>query len=141
MSECRGYFKERDGSHVEVPENTSGILPVEDKLLVLPDQVSLKVGSILKPEIALSQEQMAQIRGLLVAIGGNCFESWDEPIPKVGDRVMLCKYAGVQNLPGADGRFYQICTDRDVTAILSEDVDEDLFLGTRQPLHKAEKVK
>jgi co-chaperonin GroES (HSP10) len=101
--------------------NESGIQPVEDKLLVLPDEPTEMVGSIVKPDTTQAQERMAQVRGLLVAVGGNCFEDWDEPIPTVGDRVMLMKYAGVFDLEGADGRKYQLITARDITAILTID--------------------
>jgi len=115
-------------------QNTSGILPVEDKVLLLPDQVQEKSGALYKPEVALQQEQMAQVRALLVAVGGNAFEDWDPPVPRVGDRVMVCKYAGILDIPGADDNRYQLCTDRDITAILTEDLPPEGFLGTRKPL-------
>jgi co-chaperonin GroES (HSP10) len=132
------YFK-RDGTREEVTKNESGYIPVEDKLLLLPDEVSEKAGLIHKPDVARAQEQMAQVRALLVAIGGNCFEDWGDPHPKVFGRVMVCKYAGILKVPGADGREYQICTDRDITAIIETDIEpEELeFLGTRKPLSKA----
>lgn len=131
------YFKERDGSKVYVDGNESGLLPVEDKILVLPDKISEQVGMLYKPERAIAQEQMAQVKGLLVAVGGNCFEDWDDPIPQVGTRVMLCKYAGIMDIPGADHRRYQLCTDRDITAIIQNDAEEDLIIGERKQLSKA----
>lgn len=137
MNEYREFYKERDGSEVKVEDNESGLNPVEDKVLLLPDRVSEQVGQLYKPERALAQEQMAQVRALLIATGGNCFEDWDDPIPQVGDRVMVCKYAGIQDIFGADGRYYQLCTDRDITAILSADPAKEQFLGTRKPLHQS----
>jgi co-chaperonin GroES (HSP10) len=133
----RGFYKERDKSLIEVDGNPSGLHPVEDKVLLLPDRVSEQVGQLYKPERAMAQEQMAQVRALLVAVGGNCFEDWDNPIPTIGDRVMVCKYAGIQDIFGADGRYYQLCTDRDITAILSADPAEEQFLGIRKPLHQS----
>lgn len=129
------YYKERDGSKVFVEKNESGLLPVEDKVLILPDKVSEQVGRLYKPERAMAQEQMAQVRGLLVAAGGNCFEDWDDPVPQVLTRVMLCKYAGIMDIPGADGRSYQLCTDRDITAIIQVDA-EDKIVVPRTPLSK-----
>ena len=79
--------------------------------------------------------RMAQVRALLVAIGGNCFEDWDDPIPEPGDRVMVMKYAGIHDIEGADGRSYQICTARDITAIL-EDEEHIETLNPRKPLGK-----
>jgi len=130
------YHKNRKGEAEEYLDNTSGIRPVEDKVLLLPDMIREETsGGLHKPEVVLAQEQLAQVRALLVAVGGNCFEDWDEPVPKVGDRLMVCKYAGILDIPGADGMKYQISTDRDITALLDEDLPET-NLGSRKPLSK-----
>ena len=117
-------------------ENNSGLLPVENKVLLLPDKVSDTVGlfGLVKPDIVKAQEQMAQVRATLIAVGSNAFETWEEPIPKAGDRVYVCKYAGIDGIKGADGNIYKICDERDITAIILEDPEEDEFLGTRKPL-------
>ena len=101
--------------------NESGIQPVEDKVLLLPDAPCDEIRGIIKPDTTKEMERMAQVRALLVAVGGNCFENWDEPIPKIGDRVMIMKYAGIHDIEGADGRYYQLTTDRDITAILEDE--------------------
>jgi co-chaperonin GroES (HSP10) len=134
------YYLNRKGERVSVEQNTSGMSPVEDKVLLLPDKVTERVGGIYKPDVVQAQEQLAQVRALLVAIGGNAFEDWGEPIPKEGDRVMVCKYAGILDILGADDLTYQLCTDRDITAILVEDPSKTTFFGTRQPLGKVEVV-
>ena len=113
------YYYDKIGDKIEVDANYSGIQPVEDKLLLLPDEPTEAIRGIIKPEKARDQEKMAQVRALLVAVGGNCFEDWDDPIPVVGNRVMVMKYAGIHGIEGADGRTYQICTARDITAILT----------------------
>lgn len=136
----KNYFRERNGDKTEVTENESGLQPVEDKVLILPDQVTEKIGTLYRPERAIAQEQMAQVRGLLVSMGGNCFEDWDGPIPQIGDRIMVCKYAGIQNIPGADGRSYQLCTDRDITAILTAEIPEEV-VTPRKSMFKAEQEK
>ena len=117
-------------------ENTSGLIPVEDKVLLLPDKVSNTIGPLWKPEVVKAQEQMSQVRATLIACGSNAFEDWDDPKPKEGDRVYVCKYAGIDNINGADGEKYKICTDRDITAIIVKDPESEEFLGTRQPLGK-----
>jgi co-chaperonin GroES (HSP10) len=132
------YYRVRDGSKVYVEENTSGLVPVEDKVLLIPDMVRDSVGGIYKPDRAIAMEQMAQVRALIISTGGNCYESWDAPIPKDFTRVMVCKYAGIQDILGADGLRYQIITDRDITALITEDVQDEEYLGTRKPLGKAE---
>ncbi len=131
------YYYDRHGKKIDKSDklNTSGMQPVEDKVLLLPDKVSEKAGEFIhKPQTVQAQEQIAQVRALLVAFGGNAFEDWGEPIPKPGDRVMVCKYAGILDITGADEETYQLCTDRDITAILVEDAETDVFLGTRKPL-------
>jgi co-chaperonin GroES (HSP10) len=135
------YYRERDGSKVYVEGNTSGLIPVEDKVLLIPDMVRDSVGGIYKPDRAKDMEQMAQVRALIVAVGGNCYEAWDKPIPEVRTRVMICKYAGIQDILGADGLRYQIITDRDITAIIFEDVQDEEYLGRREPLGKAKQEK
>ena len=118
-TKTHNYYYDRQGDKIEVDGNYSGIQPVEDKLLLLPDEPTEVIRGIIKPEKLRDQEQMAQVRALLVAVGGNCFENWDDPIPVIGNRVMVMKYAGIHGIDGADGRTYQICTCRDITAILT----------------------
>ena len=116
-------------------ENTSGLIPVEDKVLLLPDKVSDTAGMYLvKPDIVKAQEQMAQVRATLVAVGPNAFETWEEPVPKAGDRVYVCKFAGIDGIRGADDQIYKICDQQDITAIILKDPEVDEFLGTRKPL-------
>jgi co-chaperonin GroES (HSP10) len=112
-----GYYYDKRGEKVGVLSNTSGIIPVEDKLLLMPDEPAEVIRGIMKPENVREREAMAQVRALLVATGGNCFEDWDGPIPMLWDRVMAVKYAGIFGIMGADGRTYQICTARDIVAI------------------------
>ncbi len=126
MTASRFYY-DSEGDKQIVEENFSGIQPVEDKLLLLPDEPTRMIRGIIKPDTTKDQERMAQVRALLIATGGNCFEDWEDPIPVIGNRVMVMKYAGVHGIEGADGRTYQICTARDITAIItSEDHIEKL---------------
>ncbi|MHA2266020.1 MAG: hypothetical protein ACXAEN_26810 [Candidatus Thorarchaeota archaeon] len=133
----RNFFFNKEGEKVALSTNESGIQPVEDKLLLLPDESTAKIRGIIKPDMVRDQEQMAQVRALLVAVGGNCFEDWDDPIPKVGDRVMVMKYAGIHGIEGAEGRTYQICTARDITAILTAEEHIEK-LEPRRPLGKSD---
>jgi co-chaperonin GroES (HSP10) len=136
--QTHNYYFDKSGDKIEVGDNYSGIQPVEDKLLLLPDEPTEVIRGIIKPEQMRDQETMAQVRALLVAVGGNCFEDWDDPIPVVGNRVMVMKYAGIHGIDGADGRSYQICTARDITAIILmeehiESVDPRRPLGQSVP--------
>jgi co-chaperonin GroES (HSP10) len=89
--------------------------------------------------VVREKEGLAQVRALLVAVGGNCFEDWDDPIPQVGNRVMVMKYAGIQGIEGSDGRTYQICVARDITAILTAEEHIEK-LEPRTPLGKPDSM-
>ena len=47
-------------------------------MIVLPDMVApASEGGIEKPEMVIDQEQQAQTRGTLVAVGGMAFCDWE----------------------------------------------------------------
>lgn len=98
--------------------NESGILPVEYKILIKPEDVERKTESgIILTEKVTDREKLAQVRGVLIAVGGNAFEDWQEPIPKVGDTISYAKYAGLI-VKGNDDVEYRLANDKDITAII-----------------------
>lgn len=98
-------------------ENTSGLQPVEFKILIEPEEVEQKsTGGIVLVSATTEKEKMAQVRGKLIAMGGNAFEDWNEPKPKVGDRLWYAKYAGYV-IKGDDGKEYRLANDKDCAAI------------------------
>lgn len=102
-------------------QNDSGLQPVEVKVLVKPDEVEEKTsGGLYLPDTVRDQERMAQVKATLVAIGGNAFEDWAEPIPRPGDRVYVAKYAGIR-VPGLDGGWYQLINDNDIAGIITKE--------------------
>ena len=98
-------------------QNDSGFAPFDTRVLVLPDQVADKIGSILLPEVKKEREAWAMTKATLIAVGDNAFIEWgdaaDRPVP--GDRVILAQYAGKQH-EGDDGKQYRICKDEDILA-------------------------
>jgi chaperonin GroES len=73
-------------------------------------------GFILPNDKENERMQHAQIEGELIAVGGNCFDDWKPPLPKIGDRVIYDKYAGfIKKVGGED---YRIISDTDILAIL-----------------------
>jgi len=125
--------------------NRSGITPILDRVLVLPDEVeeTTEGGIIIAPKVA-EQHQMAQATGIFVAAGPDAFihstiyvetlvdghwkmterrtDRWNpEHIPKAGDRVQFAKYGGLVNI-GEDGKEYRILNDRDITCKVSDGV-------------------
>lgn len=100
--------------------NTSGILPVEFKVLVLPEETEEKTkGGIILPGDVKTRADMAQVKALLVATGGQAFSDWKGRVPEVGERVYIAKYAGLV-AEGADGKSYRIINDKDCAAIITK---------------------
>ena len=101
-------------------ENNSKILPCEFKVLIEPEIIEEKTaGGIILAPITKDKEQMAQVRGILIAIGGNAFEDWNDK-PQAGMKVYFGKYAGYI-VKGNDGKEYRLCNDKDICAIIEEE--------------------
>lgn len=94
------------------------IVPIEYKVLVRLDPVEEKQGLIYKPETTKDREQHAQVSGTLVDTGGMAFEDWQGRIPRIGEKILVAKYAGL-TIPGFDP-LLRLCNDKDVAAIIEE---------------------
>lgn len=99
--------------------NNSGLIPVEFKILIEPEEIEQKsAGGIILADKTTDREKQAQVRGKLIAIGGNAFEDWNGRTPMVGDNVWYAKYAGFV-LKGDDGIEYRLANDKDIAAIVT----------------------
>ena len=103
--------------------NTSGVEPLDLRVVILPDPAERKIGSIILPDSKVDEGRWAATKGTLMAVGENAFaEAARNPgftAPKPGDRVMYAKYGGV-NFTGPDGAEYRIMNDEDVIGRLAE---------------------
>ena len=102
--------------------NPSGVFPTEFKCLILPVEVSDKIGNVFIPDEFKSREQFAQMEGVLVALAPLAFtyDKWEgieHMKPKVGDKVLFAKFAGFE-YKGKDGKKYRVVNDKDVSAVL-----------------------
>jgi len=100
-------------------DNKSGIRPVDLRVLVLPDPVEEKIGSILLTDAAKDKAKFAGTKATLVAIGSNAFREWGDDAlkPKPGDRVHFAQYSG-SRIKGEDDEEYVIMNDADLTSII-----------------------
>lgn len=101
--------------------NSSGIVPLDVRVLVKPDPAKDKVGGIYLPDSVKEQDKFAQMKATLVACGAN---AWCEAAsgagfvaPEPGARVLIGKYAGIR-VTGDDGADYIIMNDADITGVL-----------------------
>lgn len=104
--------------------NTSGIQPLDMRVLVKPDPVEAKTaGGIIIPESTKEMQRFATVKATLITVGVNAWaEARSHPAftaPAPGDRVLIAKYGGVE-LKGDDGAEYRILNDEDITALLVE---------------------
>lgn len=102
----------------------SPIKPVWGRVVVLPDDIETtdplfkkaKAAGLALPEAEISKEQVRQVEGLLVAKGGNAFETWIGDVPEVGQKVLFDEYAGSNKT--YDGIKYQLINDTDILGIM-----------------------
>jgi len=101
------------------PDTSSahGIWLSEYAVLVKPDEVEEKIGSIFIPDEHKERLQYASTSGWLVEVSPVAFsyEVWPEGarLPQVGDHVIFPKYAGT-DVEGKDGVNYRLLSDKDI---------------------------
>lgn len=100
--------------------NSSGITPLDLKVLVLPDPTEeVSKGGIIIPDTTKDRQKFAVTKATIVAAGDNAFREWGDSAysPKVGDRILHAQYAGAR-VKGADDQDYIIMNDDDVVAVM-----------------------
>lgn len=105
-------------------KNESGFEPLNDIVLVLPDQVSEKTaGGIDLPPDVVERMQAAAESGVIIAMGDGAFRTssygsrpWKGYRPKPGDRVYMRRYSGIL-MGGEDKRIYRLVTDIEIGAV------------------------
>lgn len=108
-------------------EHTPGITPAGHRVLVWPIPSERKTeGGILIPDEAAKREDMAQIKAQVIAIGSGAFktlpgyEADTDPWCKVGDIVLIAKFAGLY-YNSKSGQQYRVINDVDVVAVIGEE--------------------
>jgi co-chaperonin GroES (HSP10) len=112
------------------PINTSGIIPLDHRLLVLHDVVSDKFEgtSLIRPDAERDKQKHAQTKATVIACGDMCWAEArydaqrfgvDAIFPEPGSRVLVGRYTGDTH-KGADGQDYTVLNDSDVIAFLDK---------------------
>ena len=104
--------------------NTSGLMPTEYNVLVLPIEVEDKTkGGLYLPDKAIEKEEFGRVEGNLVAVSPLAFSyaEWPDGArkPQVGDRVMFSKYQATE-YRGADAKKYWLMKDKSIAGILTD---------------------
>lgn len=101
--------------------NPSGIIPIDDRVLVRIPKVEEKTaGGIIMPEQVRDKEEQKTTECRVIAVGSMAFRDFvdlgmDVPI-KAGDMVCIARYAG-QLHTGDDGREYRIVNSGDIAGV------------------------
>jgi len=98
--------------------NRSGCMPVDTKVLVLPDFINeTSDGGIVLTTDTVKQNELAITEGFIVDWGDSAFSDWGISRPvEDGCRVVWASYAG-QMLEGEDGLMYRLINDTDLVAV------------------------
>ena len=102
------------------------IEPVRYRVLIKPDEVDEKTGSLYMPQNTRDRKQEACDRGTLIAMGEMAFLEWEGRKPKVGDRVLFNRYAGSIVSVSEESEKFRLCNDEDIGAILNLSPGADL---------------
>ena len=117
----------RIGQYIEnawTGENDSGVRPIGDQCLILPDKaVEKTAGGIYLSDSMQESHSIAAETGVVVAIGDGAW-SWnmdrtrrfEGQKPIVGQRVCFVRYSGTEII-GDDGEMYRCMTDSCVSGI------------------------
>ena len=91
----------------------------EFNVAVRPDPVEEKTkGGLILTADTKDMEKHRGVKGTVTHMAAKAFDEWPESAPKVGDRVLFAKHAGVFFTIGADE--FRFLKDKDVMAILEE---------------------
>ena len=105
-------------------KNNSGLDPRGVAVLIQPYTVDPKGGLIELPQQTQERLQTVENRAVVIAIGPSAWH--DEPAPraKVGEKILVTKFAGFMVKGPKDGEAYRLVNDRDIFCALTGDEDE-----------------
>ena len=101
--------------------NTSGLEPRGVAVLIKTYEPERKGATIVIPDVVQGRMAMVDNRAVVVAIGPSAWH--DEPAPraKVGDKVLVTKFAGFMAKGPADGETYRLVNDRDIFCAITHE--------------------
>jgi co-chaperonin GroES (HSP10) len=107
----------------EKPElvNPSGLEPLGVTVLVKPYEPEFRKSIIKIPITVRMRTQLTETRAVIVAIGPEAWQDEASPRARVGDKVMITRFAGAMLTGPLDEEVYRIVNDRDIFARISAD--------------------
>jgi len=99
--------------------NNSGLEPRGRAVLVKPYEPEKKQGLIVIPDAVQERTQMVEQRAVVIAVGPAAWIDEHEPRAKVGDKVLVAKFAGAMAIGTLDEEKYRFVNDRDIFAVIT----------------------
>lgn len=107
-------------------KDESGINPIGDRVLILPDKVKSKTsGGVYITDDLTMRHNLGATTGTVIALGDDAYtwnsdrtRPWSGSKPQIGQRVYFERYAGVI-YPGDDGKAYRVVDDKCIGAVRS----------------------
>lgn len=106
-------------------ENKSGLKPLGRAVLVEPYEAQAMNSRIQIPDFVKQNSALADTRCRIVEIGEHCWHDEKGPRAKVGDQVMVAKFAGHMAVGTADGKLYRLVNDRDIFCQITQELTKE----------------
>lgn len=101
--------------------NNSGLAPVGVAVLIKAYEPERRGALLVLPDSVQGRMSMVDSRAVVVEIGPSAWH--DEPTPraKVGDKVLVTKFAGFMAKGPRDGELYRLVNDRDLFCVITHE--------------------
>ena len=106
---------------MEQVTNQSGLAPVGVAVLIKAYEPERRGALLVLPDSVQGKMSMVDSRAVVVEVGPSAWH--DEPAPraKVGDRVLVTKFAGFMAKGPKDGELYRLVNDRDIFCVITHE--------------------
>lgn len=106
--------------------NTSGLAPLGVAVLIELYEPERKGAQIVLPDAVQGRMSMVDNRATVVEVGPSAWHDEPQPRARVGDRVLVTKFAGFMAKGPADGKMYRLVNDRDIFCAITHEESENV---------------
>lgn len=101
-------------------KNETGLHPLGVAVLIEPYEPEVKSSILELPPTVKDRMAMVEARAIVIEIGPEAWHDEKAPRAKVGDKVLVTKYAGYAAQSPKDGKLYRLVNDRDVFCAIED---------------------
>lgn len=100
--------------------NPSGLHPLGLAVLVKPYEPEINKSVLVMPETVKERTSAVETRAIVIAVGPEAWKDESQPRARLGDKVLISRFAGVMAIGVKDGERYRIVNDRDIFCRIEE---------------------